>query len=149
MTYLTSEALTDQGTCYVSSAALSAAITPGTPVIMGGTTTDFVESGFTHSSPGRMTYTGMITKNFRVFSAISMSHDSSTATVAHLLIAKNGTVIASSEIDRNVSGTSDIGAAPLMADVSLGTNDYIEVYVDIDNSGKKVKIDRMVLIIEG
>jgi len=53
--------------------------------------------------------------------------------VVSIFIAKNGSAIAKTEVQRKCAN-ADVGAAALVGEISLATDDYIEIYVTISAS---------------
>ncbi len=122
---------------YVSSASATASVTPGSPInIMSNSTTaagGITSNDFTIGTNGRLTYTGTETKVFDVEAICSMTTGSNTRLVS-LFIAKNAAVIANSEQRRYVSTGADVGNMSVGWTVSLATNDYVEVHVDVNTA---------------
>lgn len=133
----------DLGSMYVSTPA-GKAIVAGTPAIIGGNTTAIKTKNFTHTNQ-RLTYNGAITKTFQATAAISAQ-----STVGNIILsmffAKNGVVVAESEITRKIGTANDVGAAPLVCTADCAQNDYIEVWIDVDNNST-ITIDKMVLTV--
>lgn len=124
------------GEYYISTPAASAAITAGVPIEIGGTATAGDSSAdFTIATTagGRATYTGALTKRFRV-----TAHVSATSTkgneVMSIFIAEGGTALAKSESERKIGTGSDTGSVSTSAIVELATNEFIEVFVDLGAS---------------
>lgn len=90
---------------------------------------------FTHTSPGRLTYTGAATKKFHIDAAITAEADTIN-TNSYFYLAKNGTTLAKSQIRRLISTATDQGAMPLTAVIELATSDYIEVFCDADKTAE-------------
>ncbi len=146
-TYITSEAILSYGGFYVSSAAASANITQTVYLILGGTTTALALNHFTHASPNRLTYTGVSTKIFEIICSISFTSSQSNQ-IARFRVAKNGTSDANSEVARKLGTGTDIGALALIDEISLATNDYLEVYATLDvSSTDTITADKMVCLI--
>lgn len=117
---------------YVSASASSDGYTAGTYVNVlsnatladaGQTSSDFTIGAAT----GLLTYTGTGTRLFLVTICFSMEADTE-ADPAHFRIAENGTTIASTQINRDIANTSDIGAAAIQGIVELETNDTISLW---------------------
>ena len=146
-TYITSEDILSYGGFYVSSAAASAAITQTVYVILGGTTTAFALNHFTHTSPNRLTYTGVSTKVFDLICSISFTSSQSNQ-IARFRVAKGGTADANSEVARKLGTGTDLGALPLVHEISLATDEYIEIYATLDvSSSDTITADKMVCLI--
>ena len=146
-TYITSEAILSYGGFYVSSAAASANITQTVYLILGGTTTAFALNHFTHTSPNRLTYTGTSTKVFDVVCSISFTSSQSNQ-IARFRVAKGGTSDPNSEVARKLGTGTDIGALALVHEISLATNNYIEIFATLDvSSTDTITADKMVCLI--
>ena len=115
---------------YYFSTPAETTMSAATPVKASGTTTAGDTNGFTHTT-NRLTYNGLATKVFSVDCDISISKESGSTTEMVLSIAKDGTVIADSEIKRDVSGTT-IGALGTHALVTFATDSYIEIWLESD-----------------
>lgn len=114
--------------------AASGTITPATPVKIGGTVAaGSFNRGFTTTttSGGRLTYDGIATKKFHVHVSLSATTTENTS-IMSFFVAEGGTPIAASEIQRYASTGADVGAVSLDAIVELATDEYIEIYCDLD-----------------
>ena len=122
---------------YVSTPGATASITPGTPInICSGSTTalgDIPNVDFTMVSAGKLRYDGLTTKQFAVSSIMSMSISVGNRLIS-LFVAKNGVEFASSEQQRKVASSSDLGNASVCWSVSLDTGDFVEIFVDSDQA---------------
>jgi len=102
----------------------------GTAVKLSGITTS--NNLFRFSTDGgvnnRLKYLGTKSRYFRIGGAISFQSSSSGA-VYVFYMAKNGTIINQSKVYVTSNSSSDIIATPMVANFSLSTNDYIEVFV--------------------
>lgn len=127
--------VTPHGGCYISTPAATTITTGGTFYLLAGTTT--VGAGgttlVTHASPGRLTYTGSVTRPFTVMGNISFI-SSANNILAKVRIAKNGATIAESESQFFKSTSTDTKDVPFFVVVNLAQNDYIEVYVTCDSN---------------
>jgi hypothetical protein len=112
----------------------SGTITPGTPIEMGGTVTAGSNRGFTVTtgSGGRLTHDGIATKKLKVTVTATLSSNVNSQ-ILSLFIAENGTAIAASEVRHKsgATGTDEI-AMSTQAFVDAATDDYYEVFVEID-----------------
>ena len=117
-----------------ANSAESAAITATVPLKIAGTATSGHADGFTITTAngGRATYDGGTTKDFLITVAMSMS-TTKNGSVVSIFIAKNGSAIAKTEVQRKCAN-ADVGAAALVGEISLATDDYIEIYVTISAS---------------
>ena len=106
-----------------------------------GTTTANTLSQFTHTD-NKLVYTGARTKFFRVAAnPVSMISAGNNVIVA-CEIAKNGTAIGY-PMTRKIGTGADVGAGAVAFDVSLATNDYIELFVTNETSTATVTIEDM------
>lgn len=114
------------------------------PYAMTGATTTFskvapttVASGHaievTEATTARLTYTGLDVEHFTVHTNISLDQATGSDKDVSVAIAKNGTVVATSEqISTTQSGKKV--AITTFSTVSLTTNDYIEVFLKISSA---------------
>ena len=131
------------GTIYVSSTALTSIPSADTPVKAAGTT--ITENLFRFDDGGvnnRLRYTGTKTRIFSVSASLAISSPNSGQYLL-MYIAKNGTVIGSTEIKRKIANGSDIGAATVSGTVELATNDYVELWLANDSSNKDATVERL------
>ena len=75
---------------------------------------------------GRLRYTGATTRMFHVASSISFGGGNSDKFVVGM--AKTGTVIAASKIQRVMGAGGDIGSTAIHVMAEMATNDYLEVF---------------------
>lgn len=137
------------GEIYFSTPAATTIATAGTFVKAAGTTTLLSgSSDFTMPSNNRLTYGGTVTKKFRVTVALSMTLGAANEVLA-LRLAKNGTTIAATEIDRKTGASGDIGAAALTHLVELATNDYVEIWITNKSTTASPTIDLGNMVIAG
>lgn len=115
-------------------------------VVATGTTTAGSLDGFSHSNE-RLTYTGTPTRSFKVDVAASIEPDSGAARVLGISIAKNGTVIAQTEIRHNGTSNDLPNALKTIGYVSLATNDYIEVFVTNHSGTQAIRVTYLHVII--
>lgn len=99
-----------------------------TPVKVVGTTSAGDTNLFTHTT-GRLTYNGILTKEFMVVTSMSLTSAAANKKYT-VYIAKNGTVLTKTGISRHVATTTDVGAASISGLVSLAENDYIEIFIE-------------------
>ena len=137
------------GECYVTTPAATTTAVADTPVKAAGTTTLSTTPtavDFTMPANNRLTYGGTVTKNFKVTATI-------TATCAGNIkllgfwIAKGGTVITASHIDRHVGTGADEGAVAVQALVSLATNEYVEVWCCVEDGTDDMTLEHMSLMV--
>ena len=133
---------------YFSSSAETTIAVAGTYVLAAGTTTSIKLSNFTMPQDNRLTYTGAADVYAEISASISMTCASNSKIVG-MKIAKNGTVIDSTEIHRKISTGADIGAAYVQGDVQLATNDYIELFISNETDTANATIDFCNLRVKG
>lgn len=92
------------------------------------------------NSNGQLRYTGPKQRSVSVVTTISMLSASNNQ-VVHFRIAKNGTSIAHSEIERKIGTGADIGAAACHADLTVVTNDYITLQLRNATSTATVTVE--------
>jgi hypothetical protein len=135
---------------YISTPAASAAITAGTPIEIGGTATaGDSSSDFTIATAtgGRATYTGTLTKRFRVTARVSATSTKGNE-VMSIFIAEGGAALAKSETERKIGTGSDVGSVSTSAIVELATNEFVEVFVDLNAStSDTITAEKCVLVI--
>jgi len=138
--------ITPHGGCYVSTPAATTITSAGTFYVLAGTTTEIDITLFTHTSPGRLVYTGTVARDFFVTAMFSFT-SSANNILAKARIAKNGTTIAGSEQQFFKTTGSDTKTLATQYIVSLATNDYIEVFVTCDSAGSTMTAQTGTLII--
>ena len=125
---------------------LSTITTVNTPVLAAATFVVGSVSLFTGTTAGRLTYTAAANAVITVNAVVDIEPDSGTGKDLTTYIAINGTVAASS--GRIV--TTDTAAplnVPLIWQVTLSTNDYIEIYVENNTDTIDVLVSGAVLVV--
>jgi len=122
------------------------ALTATVPAKVAGTTTAGTLVEFTHSN-NRLTYTGAPTRTFHVVVTLCLEFAASGSIVS-CYVAKGGTVIAASQIETRIVNAGDHKAFSCQAQVSLATNEYIEVFVSGDKSADCIVDDLQVYVRE-
>ncbi len=79
------------------------------------------------SDNSRLRYTGATTRHFHIALSVSFSGQNNND-VWVLGIAKNGTVIDGSKIQRKVGNANDVGSTAMHIAIMMDTNDYLELY---------------------
>lgn len=138
-------ATTPHGGCYVSTPAATTVTVAGTFYVLAGTTTALDLDLFTHSSPGRITYTGTTTRTFFVTASASVVSSANNILIS-TRIAKNGTTIAASEMQFYKTTAADTKIVSSQTIVSLAQNDYLEMYITCDSAGATVTANTGTLI---
>ena len=115
---------------------------------INGTVTDLGSQDFTITTTagGRATYTGTTTKLFLVQAHVGFQ-SSLNSVVHYVAIAKQGTGIAASKVGRS-SGTGTVqGACSTTQQVSLATNEYIEIFCSVASSTANITMQNCVVTI--
>lgn len=102
----------------------------------------------TANTAGRITYNGTSDRHFHMVASIAMTSAANNQTIAFRL-AKNGTTLADTMIERRVGTGTDIGALAIHGDTVLSTNDYIELYVTNETSTANVTINDLYMFAMG
>ena len=119
----------------------------GVAVKAAGTTTfqSSVSQKFSHSD-NRLTYTGAITRRFRVSVVASILASNNTQLGSY--IAKNGSIISFSEIYTTADGNNRSENTAIQAITDLEENDYIEFFIENDTSTANVTVEDLSVIVE-
>jgi len=144
---IVAEQATVYGQVYMQGNATATTIASTTvPVLVAGTWTVDILSSFTGTTAGRLTYTGIETIICRIEACLTLAPTSGANQHTSVYIAKNGTVIAGSRMMSHISsGADEVIAAAWQ--VSMGTNDYIEVFVQNATALNNILVSRAVLSI--
>ncbi len=125
-------------------AVASDIITQGVAVKVAGTTTNqAVTQKFTHSD-NRLTYTGALTRFFKVTAILSFTGGNNDKIGSY--IAKNGATVANSEMYATANASGRVENAVVQALIQLGTNDYIEVWIENDTDTDDVTVTDLSVI---
>ncbi len=136
------------GSMYISTAIETVVAAQDTPLkALGTTTAGDALHHFTHAA-NRLTYTGAPNEEFIVNIALSLTAAQNNQELA-FHIAKNGSVIAASEIHRKAAVGGDIGAASVMVEIDMATNDYVELWVENKSSDTNLTIEFMNFEVRG
>jgi len=103
----------------------------GTAVLTAGTWVTGLLSSFTATTAGRLTYSGVPTAVVGVQASVTLKPVSGTNKSISVYLAKNGAVVTAARITRTVS-TAETGNMSLFYNISLATNDYLEIFVAND-----------------
>lgn len=99
-----------------------------TPVkALGTTTANTINQKFTHTD-NRLTYVGALIRDFQVTATVSLT--SGNNNLIGVYVAKNGTVIASSEMYSTTSSGGKAESITCQTILELNQNDYIEIWVE-------------------
>lgn len=102
-----------------------------TPAKAAGSTTALQLGDFTHSD-NRLTYEATVTRDFEVMAAISLTKASGSASVASLLVAKNGSPVTGLRVDRSCPEDTDERLLVVVGNLSLTEDDYVELFLETD-----------------
>lgn len=143
-----------EGSMYVTSSAATTISVATTYYKAAGTTTAITTTNFDMPANNRIRYTGASDIQATVTATISMTCASSNQVVGFKLYkyddsAGSGAVVDSSIVRRKVGTGSDIGALAISGDVSLSTNDYLELHVTNETSTGSVMVDQMYFAARG
>jgi hypothetical protein len=118
-------------------------VTQDVPVLVGGTWLSGAAESFSVSAAGRLTYTGINAQVFNIDASISAVAASGSPDCS-LSIAKNGVVIAATKIGNRLENTHDHNLSTLW-NLSLSTNDYIELFIENNSNTVDFTVTRAVL----
>lgn len=121
--------------------------TQGVAVKAAGTTTfqSSVSQRFSHTD-NRLTYTGAITRRFKVSIVASMLASNNTQLGSY--IAKNGSLVSFSEIYTTADGNNRSENTAIQAIVELAQNDYIEFWIENDSGTNAVTVEDLTAIVQ-
>ena len=128
------------GSLHFSTAAETSIATQSVYVKAAGTTTSVNLHRVTMPADNRLTYTGTPTIHAHIACSLSMTAAGNNKLIG-LGIAKNGTVLTHSIVQRQVGTGADVGSTALHADVSLATNDYLELWVSNETDTVNLTIE--------
>jgi len=103
----------------------------GTAVLAAGTWVAGLTSNFVATTAGRLTYSGSSTEVVGVQASLTLKPVSGNNKSISVYLAKNGVAIAAARITRTVS-TAETGNMSLFYNISLETNDYVELFIAND-----------------
>lgn len=99
-----------------------------TPVLIAGTWVLGVNTGFTQTTGGRLTYNGTTTAVMTIHASITLDPVSAASQNLSVYVAKNGVVIDATRISSFIS-TGLAQNLSLSTNQSFATNDYVELFV--------------------
>ena len=118
--------------------------TVDTPVkALGTTTANTINQKFTHTD-NRLTYVGALIRDFQVTATISLT--SGNNKVIGVYVAKNGTVITSSEMYSTTSGSGRAESVTCQTILELNENDYVEIWVENSSNADDVTVEYLNVI---
>lgn len=136
-----------RGQVYMQGNATATVIaSTATPVLVAGTWTVDLSTNATCTTAGRITYTGTTTQILTINAALSLDPVSGSNQNLQVYLYKNGSAIAGSRIESKVN-TGEHLAVPLVYQISMATNDYIEIYVQNSTATNNITVSRAVLSI--
>ena len=136
-----------RGQVYMQGNATATVIaSTATPVLVAGTWTVDLSTNATCTTAGRITYTGTTTQVLTINAALSLDPVSGSNQDLQVYLYKNGSAIAGSRIEAKVSHGGHL-AVPLVYQISMATNDYIEIYVQNSTATNNITVSRAVLSI--
>lgn len=113
--------------------------------VLGTTTSDSITSKFTNTN-NRATYTGAIARFFTVTSTMSVTSGNNNQIGGY--IAKNGTVIPSSEVYITTNGAGRAENLVIQTIVQLSQNDYIEIFIENSTAVTNITVSSLNVIIK-
>jgi len=136
-----------RGQVYMQGNATATVIaSTATPVLVAGTWTVDLSTNATCTTAGRITYTGTTTQILTINAALSLDPASGSNQNIQVYLYKNGSAIAGSRIESKINNSEHL-AVPLVYQVSMATNDYIEIYVQNSTATNNITVSRAVLSI--
>ena len=136
-----------RGQVYMQGNATATVIaSTATPVLVAGTWTVDLSTNATCTTAGRITYTGTTTQILTINAALSLDPASGSNQNLQVYLYKNGAAIAGSRIESKVNNSEHL-AVPLVYQVSMATNDFIEIYVQNSTATNNITVSRAVLSI--
>jgi hypothetical protein len=142
---------TSYGECFLNTGATGVGATTnvanlGVYYIIACTSTAGTNlTNFTHSSPGRLTYTGATTTIFEAIFALNVTLNTAAARY-NFRLAKNGTTIPASQNSIQINNTGFRPTVTCQTLVSLATNDYIEGFVSCTTGGVTAVVNYLNII---
>tara|TARA_R100000306_G_C4274346_1_gene91758 strand:+ start:25 stop:504 length:480 start_codon:yes stop_codon:yes gene_type:complete len=134
------------GSFYISSAAQTTISGAGTAVKMAGTTTAISTRQFTHTS-NKLLYTGTPTMRFLCTATVTLDV-ASGADVLSVQLFKNGSLITGAE-QRVFNTAGQPSQVTVMFDLELETSDYVEIYVENEDTTQNIDVTQGYMAILG
>ena len=134
------------GSCYFSTPAATSNVA-ATPIKAAGTTTTMELTGFTSPLDNRLTYIDTEPVVFEVMFTGSVIKGGGGATESSMFIYKNGVAVPGAHIERTIPSSTDTGAFAVSCQISLVTNDYVELWCETD-TGDDVTVQAGVLSVK-
>jgi hypothetical protein len=117
-----------------------------TPVLVAGTWTVDLSTNATCTTAGRITYTGTTTQILKINAALSLDPASGSNQNLQVYLYKNGAAIAGSRMEAKIN-SGEHKEVSLVYQISMATNDYIEIYVQNSTATNNITVSRAVLSI--
>jgi hypothetical protein len=117
-----------------------------TPVLVAGTWTVDLSTNATCTTAGRITYTGTTTQILKINAALSLDPASGSNQNLQVYLYKNGAAIAGSRMESKINH-GEHKEVSLVYQISMATNDYIEIYVQNSTATNNITVSRAVLSI--
>ena len=128
------------GVSYISTSGATTIATVNVPIKVAGTTTAGELEGFTHTTPGKLTYTGIETAVFKA--TIHAVIDPAAHPAALLIgIGVNGVQDAASLLGLNVAAHTVPTSFNTTCLVELETDDYVEIFIENNTDNGNVELD--------
>lgn len=133
------------GNYYMTNNATATTISAtNTPVkALGTTTANTINQKFTHTD-NRLTYVGALIRDFQVTATVSLT--SGNNKVIGVYVAKNGTVITSSEMYSTTSGSGRSESLTCQTILELNENDYVEIWVENSSTTDDITVEYLNVI---
>jgi hypothetical protein len=162
-TYLSGVSYTDNKTRFVNSKGIentaeignlymlnnaTATVISGSGVptkVLGTTTPNAINQKFSHSD-NRLTYTGGLIRDFQV--SVTTSLTSGNNNVIGVYVAKNGAIIAESEMYGTTSSSGRAESISCQTILEMEENDYIEIWVENNTATQNITVEYMNVIIK-
>jgi len=131
------------GEIYISSSAATTLSDTTTWVEAAGTytlSTSPTAHWWAEATNARLNYTGVADSLAEVSASVSMTSGSSTQDI-EIGIGKNGTILTPSIVRRKIGTGSDVGAAPIVAQVDVSTTDYLSIMIRNITAANNVTLD--------
>lgn len=130
-----------------ANAVVTDIVTQGVAVKMAGNTTPAaINQKFTHST-GRLTYTGAITRFFKVTYTATAVAATANKQIG-FYVSKTGTLVTESEQYVTTNANSRAEAVTIQCIIELTTNDWIEPWIENDTDNTDVTVTFLNLIVE-
>ena len=120
-----------------STATVISAVNTPTKVL-GTTTANAINQKFTHSN-NRATYSGELVKDFQITAVASLFGSSNR--VIGMYVAKNGSVITTSEMYATTSGSGRAESVTVQTITELVNGDYLEIWIENSTDSTNVTVE--------